>query len=115
MSATAQLLRCSPMATDIPQRDLRNRTAELLRRVETGERLRITVHGHPVADLAPIEEETPAGTYAPLQRFFGELAGALDSDDRWADEIRRARSLDGPASDPFERFEESSPDRPDRS
>jgi prevent-host-death family protein len=99
------------MATDIPQRDLRNRTAELLRRVETGERLRITVHGHPVADLGPIEDETPPGTYAPLQRFFGELAGALDPGDRWAAEIRQARGLDGPASDPFERFDGSGPDR----
>ena len=102
------------MATDIPQRDLRNRTAELLRRVETGERLRITVHGHPVADLGPIEEETPAGTYAPLQRFFGELAGALGPGDRWAGEIRQARSPRRAGLRPLRALRRVGADRPSR-
>jgi prevent-host-death family protein len=38
----------------IPQRTLRNRIGEVLRQVEAGERLRITVDGRPVADLVPI-------------------------------------------------------------
>jgi len=99
------------MATEIPQRDLRNRTAELLRRVEAGERLRITVHGHPVADLGPIEDESPAGAFAPLARVFGELAGVLDPDDRWGEEIRELRGLEEPVGDPFETFGEPGQDR----
>ncbi len=38
----------------IPQRELRNRISAVLRRVESGERVRITVNGRPVADLVPI-------------------------------------------------------------
>lgn len=38
----------------IPQRELRNQIARVLREVEAGEELRITVGGRPVADLVPI-------------------------------------------------------------
>jgi prevent-host-death family protein len=40
------------MAT-IPQKDLRNNVAEVLRRAEAGEELTITVSGRPVAELGP--------------------------------------------------------------
>lgn len=38
----------------IPQRELRNHISRVLRKVEAGERMRITVAGRPVADLVPI-------------------------------------------------------------
>lgn len=38
----------------IPQRELRNQINNVLRQVEAGERLRITVNGRPVTDLVPI-------------------------------------------------------------
>ncbi len=38
----------------IPQRELRNQIARVLRQVEAGERVRVTVDGRPVADLVPI-------------------------------------------------------------
>jgi prevent-host-death family protein len=41
---------------EIPQRELRNNVAAVLREVEAGERLRVTVRGRPVADLVPIGE-----------------------------------------------------------
>ena len=40
--------------TDVSARDLRNRTAEVLRRVEAGERIRINVNRRPVAELIPL-------------------------------------------------------------
>lgn len=40
------------MAT-IPQKELRNNVAEVLRRAETGEEFTITVSGRPVAELGP--------------------------------------------------------------
>jgi len=40
--------------TDIPARDLRNDVSAVLRRVERGERLRVTVSGRPVAQLLPL-------------------------------------------------------------
>ena len=39
---------------DIPSRELRNDIGAVLRRVEAGEELRITVRGRPVARLAPL-------------------------------------------------------------
>jgi prevent-host-death family protein len=39
---------------DIPSRDLRNDVSGILRRVEAGERLRVTVSGRPVAELVPL-------------------------------------------------------------
>ncbi len=39
---------------DVPARDLRNDMSGVLRRVEAGERLRVTVSGRPVAVLVPL-------------------------------------------------------------
>ena len=41
--------------TSIPARDLRNDVSAVLRRVEAGERLTVTVSGRPVAELVPID------------------------------------------------------------
>lgn len=84
------------MATNVPQRELRNETAALLRRVEAGERLRVTVHGHPVAELVPIASRA---TFLPRERLLSELSGLLDPDDRLDRELREA---DAPVADPFE-------------
>lgn len=83
------------MATNIPQREFRNNTAALLRRVERGERLRITVHGHPVAELVPVEQAQPFVPYAEVVR---ELSGLLDEDDRLDVQLR---DLDDAPRDPF--------------
>jgi prevent-host-death family protein len=40
--------------SDVSSRDLRNRTADVLRRVEAGERVRISVNRRPVAELVPL-------------------------------------------------------------
>lgn len=82
------------MAT-VPQRDLRNDTAALLRRVEAGETLRITSNGRPVADLVPVER---AATYVPIRDIVDLIGGVLLADDRLDDELRE---LDREPSDPF--------------
>lgn len=40
--------------TVVASRDLRNHTAEILRKVADGDRVTITVNGTPVAELAPV-------------------------------------------------------------
>jgi prevent-host-death family protein len=40
--------------SDLPARELRNDVSGVLRRVEAGERLRVTVSGRPVAELIPL-------------------------------------------------------------
>ncbi len=83
------------MATDVPQRELRNNTASLLRRVEAGEQLRITVHGHPVAELTPIDR---AQRFVPFETIVKELAGTMLPTDHLEAELR---DLDEPPRDPF--------------
>jgi prevent-host-death family protein len=41
---------------EIPQRELRNDIAEVLREVASGRIVRVTVRGRPVADLVPVSE-----------------------------------------------------------
>lgn len=89
------MLRCSPMATEVPQRQLRNNTASLLRRVEAGERLRITVHGHPVAELVPVDR---AHSFIPFDNLVSELRGTMLPDDHLDAELRE---LDDVSRDPF--------------
>jgi prevent-host-death family protein len=83
------------MATDIPQRELRNNTAGLLRRVKAGERLRITVHGHPVAELVPVDR---AEQFVPFDELVDGLRGLMRVEDRLDHELR---DLDEPPRDPF--------------
>jgi prevent-host-death family protein len=40
--------------TEIAARELRNRTADVLRRVQAGEQVTITSRGRPVAELTPV-------------------------------------------------------------
>jgi prevent-host-death family protein len=83
------------MATDVPQRELRNNTAGLLRRVEAGERLRITVHGHPVAELVPVDS---ARQFVPFDELVDGLRGLMLPDDRLDEELHQ---LDQTPRDPF--------------
>jgi prevent-host-death family protein len=43
------------MATEVPSRELRNKTADLLRRVGAGEEIVVTTRGKPVAALVPFK------------------------------------------------------------
>jgi prevent-host-death family protein len=77
----------------IPQKELRNNVAEVLRRAEAGEEFTITVAGRPVAQLGPaakrrwVEIDTLKkvfGTPAPerldedLERFPGALGDPFE-------------------------------------
>jgi prevent-host-death family protein len=81
------------MAT-IPQKELRNKVGEVLRRAEAGEEITITVSGRPVAQLGPVRtrqwvDDSVLGELAKLppdptlmeeiEDFGGELR------DPWAD------------------------------
>jgi prevent-host-death family protein len=56
--------------TRIPQKELRNNVGEVLRRVEAGEHLTITVAGRPVAELGPARTRqwVPSSQLADLWR-----------------------------------------------
>ena len=56
---------------DVSSRDLRNHTADVLRRVEAGERVRISVNRRPVAQLVPLERPQWASG-AAIERILRE-------------------------------------------
>jgi prevent-host-death family protein len=61
------------MAIDVSVRELRNHTADVLRRVEAGEHLRVTVDRRPVAELAPLPQRA---TWVPRERVVESLVQA---------------------------------------
>ena len=61
------------MSDDVSVRELRNHTAEVLRRVEAGERLRVTVDRRPVAELVPLPSRA---AWVPRQRVLDGLIQA---------------------------------------
>jgi len=69
--------------TDIPARDLRNDVSAVLRRVEQGEHLRVTVSGRPVAELLPLPTRPRSMTW---NTFFRDA-------DRWRADAELARDL----------------------
>jgi prevent-host-death family protein len=75
----------------IPQRDLRNDVAAVLRRVEAGERLDVSVRGRVVARLAPA---TDPGTKASRERFLAAVRGTLGAEQGASlrDDLRTALS-----------------------
>jgi prevent-host-death family protein len=95
------------MATPLSQRELRNDSGAIMRRVQQGERFTVTRNGVPVADLVPHGESGPdrPPRYVPVTqiaagtselprwdaaRFADELAeldNAVDDtgSDRWPD------------------------------
>jgi prevent-host-death family protein len=66
--------------TTIPQKELRNSVAEVLRRAEAGERFTITVAGRPVAELGPAARRSWVGGPALKTVFDTPVPGTLNED-----------------------------------
>ena len=71
---------------EIPSRELRNDVASVLRRVESGQSLRITIRGRPVADLVPIGNRPSTMAWT---RFRSAL-GSAQADVGLGEELRDA-------------------------
>jgi prevent-host-death family protein len=69
---------------DVSVRELRNHTADVLRRVEAGERLRVTVDRRPVAELAPLPRRD---MWVPRHRALDAL---VQADSALRDELANA-------------------------
>jgi prevent-host-death family protein len=72
------------MSEEVSVRDLRNKTAEVLRRVESGERLQVTVDRRPVAELVPLPARS---AWVPRQRALDAI---VQADPRLRDELSEA-------------------------
>ncbi|MCZ7590242.1 MAG: type II toxin-antitoxin system prevent-host-death family antitoxin [Gaiella sp.] len=56
---------------DVSVRELRNHTARVIGALESGERVVLTVHGRPVADIVPRQERSERRS---SEQFLAELA-----------------------------------------
>ncbi len=83
---------------EIPQRELRNNVAKILKEVESGRRLRITVRGKPVADLVPISQRRRFVPRAVTEAIIRDHP--LDADF----ERDIADAVDETIEDPWERY-----------
>jgi prevent-host-death family protein len=66
---------------DVSVRELRNHTARVIGAVEAGERVVLTVHGRPVADIVPHaqrSERRSNGRFLAELKELSELAERLD-------------------------------------
>jgi prevent-host-death family protein len=70
---------------NIPARDLRNRTAEVLRRVEAGEEIEVLRDNRPVAKIIPISRRRQ---WIPVSEFTRELTRLGPDNTGLADELR---------------------------
>jgi prevent-host-death family protein len=61
------------MAREVSVRELRNHMAEVLRRVEAGERVRVTLRRRPIAELSPLPKRD---TWVPRDRVVASLVQA---------------------------------------
>lgn len=80
--------------TTIPQRELRNRVSDVLRRAQQGEHFLITVDGRPVAELGPHRPQRWVARDR-LRSLLAEPAVPTLLDD--------VRRLEGGLADPFAR------------
>lgn len=78
--------------TTIPQKELRNQVSEVLRRVEAGERLTVTVAGRPVAELSPLQKHRWVSGAALSRVWRGPVPRDLEHD---------LEHLDSGLTDPF--------------
>jgi prevent-host-death family protein len=74
------------MAIRVASRDLRNNTADLLRRVDAGEQIVITKRGDPVASLVPFQQ--PRRRWLPRAELVRRLA-ANQADAGLRDDLSR--------------------------
>ncbi|MGI8556284.1 MAG: type II toxin-antitoxin system Phd/YefM family antitoxin [Pyrinomonadaceae bacterium] len=64
----------------IPQKEPRNQVGEVLRRVEAGETLTVTVSGRPVAELSPVRRHRWVSGSALKTIWRGPTPRNLDDD-----------------------------------
>lgn len=64
------------MAREVPVRELRNHTADVVAAVRSGERLSLTVNREPVADIVPHESSRSPWVGAGTLRRLVDEAGA---------------------------------------
>jgi prevent-host-death family protein len=85
----------------IPQRELRNDIAAILREAEAGTEFTVTVRGRAVARLGPVTEQPGPRRYVDRKTLQRTLA-ATPVDEGWAAELAEMRDTLTPVDDPWQ-------------
>ncbi|MGI8750044.1 MAG: type II toxin-antitoxin system Phd/YefM family antitoxin [Thermoleophilaceae bacterium] len=86
--------------TTIPQRELRNDIARVLRDAEAREQFTVTVRGRPVASLGPLDEAALPRVDVDSQTLRAILA-RTPADPDLADDLAALRSGEAAVDDPW--------------
>ena len=84
----------------IPQRELRNDIAAILREAESGTEFTVTVRGRAVARLGPMDD-TPEPREDVDRETLLAILRATPVDDGWAGELAEMRAAEPPVDDPW--------------
>jgi prevent-host-death family protein len=84
----------------IPQRELRNDVAAVLREAEAGTEFTVTVRGRAVARLGPVSEHPGPRRYVDRETLRSAFA-ATPVDGGWADDLADMRATEPPVDDPW--------------
>lgn len=82
----------------VSSRNLKNKTAEILRRVRCGERIMVTNRGRPVAVIVPAAQaaEWAEGDLPAYEQAWGEIQTALESSEpayeSWREAMAKTRA-----------------------
>ena len=84
------------MGREVSVRELRNHTADVIRAVEAGEEVTLTVNNRPVATIVP---HTPSGVRWATRETVEAIIREAPADRALLDELRES---DPPMDDPWE-------------
>jgi prevent-host-death family protein len=84
----------------IPQRELRNDIAAVLREAEAGTEFTVTVRGRPVAKLGPLDEAPGPRRYVDRETLL-KVFRETPVDEGWAADLAEMRAAEPPIDDPW--------------
>ena len=84
----------------IPQRELRNDVAAILREAEAGTEFTVTVRGRPVAKVVPLDDAPEPREDVDRETLL-RILRETPVDEGWAAELREMRAAELPVDDPW--------------
>lgn len=84
----------------IPQRELRNDVAAILREAEAGTEFTVTVRGRAVAKVVPIEAPPARRRFVDRETLL-RIFRASPVDEKWAADLAQMRAAEPPIDDPW--------------
>ncbi len=85
----------------IPQRELRNDVAAILREAEAGTEFTVTVRGRPVAKVVPLEDAPRPRRYVDRETLARIFRESPVDEKSWAADLAEMRASLAPVDDPW--------------